>query len=82
MMVRLFYKHKISSKYIRKDFVTMRTGGMSTKSVSHRLITTREDVKACLRYGLYTNILFVSVKYLYKVFEFRKPLRCFAKGRA
>lgn len=70
MMVRLFYKHKIQSKYIKKDFVTMRTGGMSTKNVRNRLLITKEDVKACRAYGMYTNQLMISVKYLYKIFEF------------
>lgn len=70
MMVRLFYKHKIHAKYIKKDFVTMRTGGMSTKNVRNRLLITKEDVKACRAYGMYTNQLMISVKYLYKIFEF------------
>ncbi len=70
MMVRLFYKHHIKALYIKKDVVTMRTGGMSTKSIKNRLLITKEDVKACRAYGLYTNTLLISIKYLYKVFEF------------
>lgn len=71
MMVRLFYKHNIRAKYIRRDFVTMRVGGMSTKNVSHRLLINKEDVLACRRYGLKTNRLFICMKYLYKIFEFK-----------
>ena len=71
MMVRLFHKVKINAVYIKKDFVTMRTGGLSTKNIHNRLLITKEDVKACRRYGLYTNILFISMKYLYKIFEFK-----------
>lgn len=70
MMVRLFYKHRISYKYIKRDFVTMRTGGVSTKNIRNRLLITKEDVRACRAYGLYTNKLFISMKYLYKIFEF------------
>lgn len=70
MMVRLFYKHRISYRYIQKDFVTMRTGGMSTSSLSHRILLTKEDVKACRKYGIYTNFLMCSTKYLTKIFEF------------
>lgn len=70
MMVRLFYKHRIKAKYIKKDFVTMRTGGMSTRSIKNRLLITKEDVKACRTYGLYTNPILISIKYLYKIFEF------------
>lgn len=71
LMVRLFYKYKIKAKYIKKDFVTMRTGGISTKNARNRLMISREDVIACKRNGLYTNIIFISMKYLYKIFEFR-----------
>ncbi|MBO5186077.1 MAG: glycosyltransferase [Prevotella sp.] len=70
MMVRLFHKHRIKAGYISKDFVTMRTGGLSTKNVKNRLIITREDVTACRRNGMYTNTFFISVKYLYKIFGF------------
>lgn len=70
MMVRLFCKYKISSRYVEKDFVTMRTGGMSTNSIANRLQITWEDAKACRRYGIYSNFLLCSVKYFTKVFEF------------
>lgn len=72
MMVRLFHKFKIRAKYIKRDFVTMRTGGVSTKNIKNRILITREDVKACRRYGLYTNMAFISIKYLYKIFEFKR----------
>ena len=71
IMVRLLHKHRIKTQYIKKDFVTMRTGGISTKNVKNRLLISREDVKACRRNGLYTNIFFISIKYLYKIFEFK-----------
>jgi len=70
MMVRLFCKFNIKSKYVKKDFVTMRTGGMSTSSISHRLTLTKEDAKACCKYGIYSNFLLCSVKYFTKIFEF------------
>jgi len=70
MMVRLFYKEKISYRYLSVDMVTMRTGGMSTKNVRNRLLLTKEDVKACRRYGLYSNFLMCSCKYAVKLFEF------------
>lgn len=72
MMVRLFHKYQIRTKYLKKDFVTMRTGGVSTKSIKNRILITKEDVKACKRYGLYTNMFFISTKYLYKIFEFKR----------
>jgi glycosyltransferase involved in cell wall biosynthesis len=74
IMVRFIYNHKIKAKYIKMDFVTMRTGGMSNQSIKNRLITSKEDVKACTTNGLYTNIFFVCFKYFFKVFEF-KPFK-------
>lgn len=71
MMVRLFRKFGISSRYISKDFVTMRTGGASNHHFSNRLTLIREDVKACRDNGIYTNSFLVSLKFLYKIFEFR-----------
>ncbi|MCM1078144.1 MAG: glycosyltransferase [Bacteroidales bacterium] len=71
LLVRLLYKHRIKAKYIKKDFVTMRTGGISTKNMRNRWLITRENVIACRRNGLYTNIVLISMKYLYKIFEFR-----------
>lgn len=71
MMVRLFRKYGISSRYISKDFVTMRTGGASNHHFSNRLTLIREDVKACRDNGIYTNSFLVSLKFLYKIFEFR-----------
>lgn len=70
IMVRFFGKYNITSRYISKDFVTMRTGGVSTKSIKNRMILTYEDAKACRRYGIYSNFLMCSVKYLTKIFEF------------
>ena len=57
MMVRLFRKHKISSRYVPKDFVTMRTGGASNSNLQSRLTLIKEDVKACRDNGIYTNAL-------------------------
>lgn len=71
MMVRLFRKHKISSQYVPKDFVTMRTGGASNSNLQSRLTLIKEDVKACRDNGIYTNELFICLKFLYKIFEFR-----------
>ncbi len=70
MMVRLLCIHKIRTKYIHKDFVTMRTGGASTSSLSHRLLLTKEDAKACRAHGIKTNYMMCSMKYITKLFEF------------
>ena len=71
MMVRLFKQYKIVSCYINKDFVTMRTGGASTRNVQRRLTLIKENVRACRDNGIYTNELFICLKFFYKIFEFR-----------
>lgn len=71
MMVRLFMKHHIKARYLPIDFVTMRTGGTSTRNVRSRLQLIKDDVRGCRENGIYTNALMVSVKFLYKIFEFK-----------
>lgn len=71
MMVRLFLKHRIKAKYMPMDFVTMLMGGLSTKGVRSRMVLVSEDVKACRTYGFYTNRFMISLKFLYKIFEWR-----------
>ena len=70
MIVRLFCKYKIRAKYIEKDFVTMRTGGISTSKISHRILITKEDARACRTNGIYSNFILCSIKYITKIFEF------------
>lgn len=66
MMVRLFICNGLKAKYIKKDFVTMRTGGVSTKDFKSKLTLISDDVKACKENGVYTNSLLISIKFLYK----------------
>lgn len=72
LLIRYLYKEKINYKYLKKDFVTMRTGGVSTENLNSRITLNKEIVKACRKYGIYTNMFLLSLKYLYKVWELRK----------
>lgn len=71
MMARLFHNHHIKARYLPFDFVTMRVGGTSTRNVRSRLTLIDDDVRGCRENGIYTNRLFICLKYLYKIFEFR-----------
>jgi len=71
MMVRLFRVHHIKTKYIPMDFVTMRTGGVSTHNIQSRIQLIDEDVRGCKENGIYTNRILISLKYIYKIFEFK-----------
>ena len=71
MMVRLFCVHKIKAAYQPLDFVTMRTGGLSTRNIHSRIQLIKDDVRACRENGIYTNAAMICVKFLFKIFEFK-----------
>jgi hypothetical protein len=50
----------------------MRTGGVSTENLNSRVTLNKEIVRACRKYGIYTNMLMLSLKYLYKIFELKR----------
>ena len=72
LLIRYLYKEKIKYNYIKKDFVTMRTGGVSTENFNSRVTLNKEIVRACRKYGIYTNLFMLSLKYLYKIFELKR----------
>lgn len=71
MMIRIFRLRKSRYAYLRKDFVTMRTGGVSTRDFHSRLVIAKEQAAACRKNGIYTNQLLISLKYLRKLLELR-----------
>lgn len=71
LLIRLLYRERIKVKYLPLDFVTMRMGGASTQNVHSRIVLNREIVKACRKYGIYTNMLLLMFKYAYKIFELK-----------
>ncbi len=71
-LLRLIFVHRIRTKYIPVDFVTMRTGGCSTSGLqSHRRIM-KEHLRAYKANGVYSNVLLEGLRYLYKVWELIK----------
>ncbi len=71
LLVRFIHKYKIVCRYLPIDFVTMRMGGASTAGIRSKITLNRENIRACRKYGIYTNWLFMSMRYLYKIFELR-----------
>ncbi|MGR9106608.1 MAG: glycosyltransferase family 2 protein [Gammaproteobacteria bacterium] len=65
LLARYILTYKVRYKYLNLDFVTMRTGGKS----SNTLVLNKEILEACRRNGIYTNLLMLYSRYLYKVFE-------------
>lgn len=70
LIARLCYINKVRTKYIPMDFVTMLVGGESTKSVRNRWLGTKEDLIACRKLGIKSNIVFVHFKYFIKSFGY------------
>lgn len=68
-LLRLIYVHRIRIRYIAKDFVTMRTGGISTNGIaSHRQIL-KDHQRAFRENDVYSNVALESLRYLYKIGE-------------
>jgi len=71
-LLRLIYINKIRTRYVRMDFVTMRTGGLSNSGMrSHRLIM-KDHLRALRTHGIYSNFCILSLRYLYKMAEIVK----------
>ena len=68
-LLRIIYVGNIRTKYIKKDFVTMRTGGASTAGLSSRTQIMRDHLRALKTNGIYSNVFLLSLRYIYKVYE-------------
>lgn len=66
IIARLFYKYKIPYKYLHKDMVTMRMGGVSTQNIRARIIGAEEDLDACKKLGIWTCRPMVYMKFFIK----------------
>ena len=72
MMIRLLYKNKCSSYYIKKILVEMRNGGFSNQSYLNRLKANSEDVLAWKLNGLNPPLFLRIFKPLRKLTQFFK----------
>lgn len=66
LIIRLFWKHRIRSRYIPMVTTNMSLGGVSTRNLNSNVILNREIKRACLENGLSTNYLKIYSKYLFK----------------
>jgi glycosyltransferase involved in cell wall biosynthesis len=70
LLVRFLLINKITYKYLEMPFVTMRTGGISNKSLLSKLTLNKEIARACQENGVKTNYIFIYLKYFTKMLEF------------
>lgn len=68
-LLRMIYVGRIKTHYIWKDFVTMRNGGVSSSGMASHKQINRDHMRAFKENGVYSNYLFISLRYLYKMFE-------------
>ena len=68
-LLRLIFVHRIRTKYLPVDFVTMRTGGASTQGFASHKQIMRDHQLAFKRNGVYSNVIMECMRYVYKIFE-------------
>jgi glycosyltransferase involved in cell wall biosynthesis len=71
LLLRYIFIYQIKTIYLPVNFVTMRTGGISTGGLSSHKIIMTEHLRAFRENGVYTNRFLLSLRYLYKLTEFR-----------
>ncbi len=83
LLLRFIYVHKIKTKYIQKDFVTMRTGGLSTSGLSSHRQIMKDHRKALKANHVSSNFFVLSMRYAYKSYEVLKAhtTGLFVKGK-
>ena len=69
MMVRLLWKHKIKTKYLNMDFVTMRAGGESTAGLASKKKVNNDIARSLKAHGIYTNQAMQTLRYVWRIGE-------------
>lgn len=69
MMVRLFKKYQIKTKYLNLDFVTMRAGGESTAGLASKRKVNQDIAGSLKKHGIYSNQFFQSLRYVWRIGE-------------
>jgi glycosyltransferase involved in cell wall biosynthesis len=68
--MRFLLTNHIRYRYLQMPVISMRTGGVSNKSIISNYILNKEIAKACKENGVTTNFLFIYSKYFIKIFQF------------
>jgi len=69
LLMRFMLKDNISCKYMDRDMVTMRLGGLTSSSLYNYYILNKEIIKACKENQVKTNYVKVLMKYFVKAKE-------------
>lgn len=68
-LLRMIFVGKIKTHYVYRDFVTMRMGGASSSGVASHKQIYKDHARAFKENHVYSNILFVALRYCYKLVE-------------
>ena len=68
-LLRYIFVNRIVTKYIQRDFVTMRTGGASTENFGSRWQIMKDHLHAMKDNGVYSNFFILCLRYPYKIYE-------------
>jgi glycosyltransferase involved in cell wall biosynthesis len=67
LLIRYLKVNKLKTHYLDFCVVIMRTGGDSTRNLKSNWILNKEIVRGCHENAIYTNMLILSVKYIFKI---------------
>jgi len=70
LLIRFLHVNRIKYKYLEMPFVSMRTGGVSNKSIRSNFTLNKEIARACRENGIHTNYIYIYSKYFTKIIEF------------
>jgi glycosyltransferase involved in cell wall biosynthesis len=70
LVLRYLLINSIRYIYLNLPFVSMRTGGVSNRSLRSHITLNSEIARACKENGVYTNYVLIYLKYFTKIFEF------------
>ncbi len=68
-LIRSIYKGGVKTKYIPRQFVTMREGGASSSGINSTIKIIKEQLRALKSNNTHSNIIFMGLKYIYKLAE-------------
>ena len=71
-LLRFIFVNGIRTKYIEKNFVTMRDGGASSSGFKSHFQSYRERRLAFRKNNVYSNFIFATLLYLSKLTEYRR----------
>ena len=69
LLLRYIYIYHINLQYLNMDFITMRTGGVSTASLCNRIMIMKEHLQIFKDHGIKNNFLRLSLRYFSKIRE-------------